>query len=174
MKTIKIKKNTLGDTRTADRVPTITEFQISIADHRADVYNMMHEIARDIDLQGRVHDFTKTSEPEASLFYRELCATIEGKMDFEKGEWYPMHCQAERHHLTEHCPEDVNLIDVIEMICDCVCAGMARSGSVRHVQISNEILQQAVANTVQRCFEAIEPFPSVNPSSCNLLCEQKQ
>jgi hypothetical protein len=103
-----------------------------------------------------VHDYTKKSEPEASLFYRELCATIEGKMDFEKGEWYPMHCQRERHHLNQYCPEDVNLIDVIEMICDCVCAGMARSGSVYPVKIPNEILQQAVENTVQMCIDAVE------------------
>ena len=156
MKTIKIKINVLGDTRTADRVPTMKEFEKSNIYHRADVDRMMSEIARDIDSQGEAHDYTKISEPEASLFYRELCATIEGKMEFEKGEWYPMHCQRERHHLNEHCPEDVNLIDVIEMICDCVCAGMARSGSVRPVKIPNEILQQAVENTVQMCVDAVE------------------
>ena len=66
-----------------------------------------------------------------------------------------MHCQTERHHLNEHCPDDVNLIDVIEMICDCVCAGMARSGSVYPVTISSEILQKAVENTVNMCIESV-------------------
>lgn len=124
--------------------------------HRADVERMMSEIARDINAQGGVHDWTKTTEPYASQFYRELCATIEGKMNFEEGEWYPMHCQKERHHLTKRCPEDVNLIDVIEMICDCVCAGMARSGDVYPIEIPNEILQAAVENTVQMCKDSVE------------------
>lgn len=159
MRTINIKKNTLGDTRTAEKVPTIKEFEKSNGYHQADVNRMMSEIAKDIELQGASHDYTKTSEPEASLFYRELSAAIEGKMDFESGEWYPMHCQTERHHLKQHCPEDVNLIDVIEMICDCVCAGMARSGSVYPVKIPNEILQQAVENTVQMCIDAVEVKP---------------
>ena len=156
MRTIKIKKNTLGDTRTAERIPTFKEFEKSNIYHQEDVKRMMAEIASDIELQGTVHDYTKTSEPEKSLFYRELCATIDGKMDFERGEWYPMHCRRERHHLKQHCPENVNLIDVIEMICDCVCAGMARSGSVYPVKIPNEILQQAVENTVQMCIDAVE------------------
>lgn len=42
------------------------------------------------------------------------------------------------------------------MICDCVCAGMARSGSVYHIEISSEILQRAVSNTVEMCINAVE------------------
>lgn len=156
MRTIKIARNTCGDTRTATEIPTMTAFKKSNEWHREDVARMMSEIARDINAQGNAHDWTKTTEPYASQFYRELCQTIEGKMDFEQGEWYPMHCQKERHHLNEHCPEDVNLIDVIEMICDCVCAGMARSGDVYPIKIPNEILQQAVENTVQMCKDAVE------------------
>lgn len=156
MRIIKIQRNTCGDTRTATEIPTMTAFMKSNDLHRADVERMMLEIAKDINVQGESHDCTKITEPYASQFYRELCATIEGKMNFEDGEWYPMHCRTERHHLTEHCPEDVNLIDVIEMICDCVCAGMARSGDVYPVKIPSEILQQAVENTVQMCKDAVE------------------
>ena len=57
--------------------------------------------------------------------------------------------------MNEHCPEDVNLIDVIEMICDCVCAGMARSGKFREFKLSDEILQKAVSNTVKMCLESV-------------------
>ena len=42
----------------------------------------------------------------------------------------------------------MNLFDVIEMICDCVAAGMARTGDVYEVTIPNEVLQKAVLNTV--------------------------
>jgi hypothetical protein len=157
MKRTKIKKNPLGDTRTAIRVPNFSEFRDANTSHRREVETMMQNIADCISIQGGVHDYTKTREPYSSLFYRELCAKIEGKIDsFTDGEWYPMHCRTERHHLNEHCPDDVNLIDVLEMICDCVCAGMARSGSVYPVTISSDILQKAVKNTVDMCINSVE------------------
>lgn len=157
MERIKIKHNTLGDTRTATKVPTFYEFVDANKDHVNDVMNMMSELADDIIQRGSNHDFTKMFDPEKSLFYRELCAKIEGKIDsFVDGEWYPMHCRTERHHLNEYCPEDVNLIDVLEMISDCVCAGMARSGDVYTIEIPSDILQKAVKNTVQMCIDAVE------------------
>ena len=117
----------------------------------------MDYIAEKILLTRNNHDYTKVNDPEKSLFYRELCATIEGKMDsFVDGEWYPMHCKTERHHLNEYCPDDVTLIDVIEMICDCVCAGLARSGNVRPVEISTDILKRAVDNTVKMLVDIVE------------------
>ena len=157
MRKIKIKRNNLGDTRTATKVPTFYEFVDANKDHLNDVKNMMRELADDISKRGSNHDFTKMFDPEKSLFYRELCAKIEGKTDsFVDGEWYSMHCRTERHHLNEYCPEDVNLIDVLEMISDCVCAGMARSGNVYPIEIPSDILQKAVKNTVQMCIDAVE------------------
>lgn len=156
MERIKIKRNTLGDTRTATRVPTFYEMVDSNRSHVEDVSEMMDGIAEMIRQTGLIHDFTKREDPEKSLFYRELCATIEGKIDsFIDGEWYPMHCKTERHHLNEYCPDDVNLIDVLEMICDCVCAGLARSGSVRPVEIDADILKRAKDNTVKMLVEIV-------------------
>ena len=157
MDKVKIKKNVLGDTRTATRVPTFYEMVDSNKDHIDDVAKMMSEIALDIKSVGVNHDKTKVEDPYKSMFYRELCATIEGKMDnFTDGEWYPMHCKTERHHLNEYCPKDVNLIDVLEMICDCVCAGMARTGSIYSVSISDDVLRKAFDNTVQMCINSLE------------------
>ena len=157
MDKVTIRRNPLGDTRTATRVPTFEEFDTANRCHVEHVRSMMWRIADDIKMQGREHDNTKIYEPNRSLFYRELCAKIEGKIDsFTDGEWYPMHCQKERHHLNDRCPDDVNLIDVLEMICDCVCAGMARKGNVYPVTISSEILQKAVENTTNMCIEAVE------------------
>ena len=156
MDKVKIKRNVLGDTRTATRVPTFYEFVDSNKSHVYDVLNMMDALADDMHKVGKAHDFTKQNDPEKSLFYRELCATIEGQMNFADGSWYPMHCRTERHHLNECCPEDVTLIDVLEMICDCVCAGMARSGSVRPVQISDDVLRKALDNTVKMCINSVE------------------
>lgn len=56
-------------------------------------------------------------------------------------------------------PEDVNLIDVLEMIVDCVMAGMARTGNVYPLDIKNEVLRKAFDNTVEllkRNVEVIE------------------
>ena len=69
-------------------------------------------------------------------------------MNFFDGEWSKLHYQElERHHLKRNCPDDVNLFDVIEMLCDCVAAGMARSGDVYDVDIPSEVLVKAVSNT---------------------------
>lgn len=157
MNSVTIRPNKLGDTRTATKVPTFEEFTDANISHTDDVAEMMYEISKYIRERGNCHDNTKIKEPYRSLFYRELCEKIEGKIDsFENGKWYPMHCQTERHHLNEHCPEDVNLIDIIEMVCDCVCAGMARSGYVYPVEVSSEILQKAVENTVKMCIESVK------------------
>ena len=45
-------------------------------------------------------------------------------------------------------PQDVNLIDVLDMIADCVMAGMARSGSVYPLEIPLDVLRRAFDNTV--------------------------
>jgi hypothetical protein len=153
---IKIKRNPMGDTRTATHIPSFTEFCEANLSHCEDVENMMALVAKKIDEAGKKHDFSKCVEPHRSLFYRELCATVDGKMNFTDGKWYPFHCTTERHHLDEYCPTDVNLIDVIEMICDCVCAGVARSGEIRQIEISNYVLQDAIKNTAKMLCESVE------------------
>ena len=156
MEKIIITRSTLGDTRSAEKVPTFFEFTEANVQHKKDVENMTKAIAVEIERAGRHHDYTKINEPHQSLFYRELCAKIEGKIDsFTDGEWYPMHCATERHHINEEVPLDVNLVDVLEMICDCVCAGMARKGEVYPVTIDPEVLQKAFVNTVQMCIDSV-------------------
>ena len=91
------------------------------------------------------------------VFYRDMCAVLEGRMDFFDGEWSKLHYEElERHHLKRFCPEDVNLFDVIEMLCDCVCAGMARSGDIYDIDIPADILTKAVSNTVELMKQQIE------------------
>ena len=104
-----------------------------------------------------IHDWTKISEPYATMFYDDMCATIRGERDFFDGEWSKLHYnELERHHLKRHCPDDVTLIDVVEMVCDCVSAGMARSGKVYDLDIDEAILSKALKNTVNLLKEQIE------------------
>ena len=147
---IEIKTHTEGDSRVSESVPTFTEFCNANVDHRKDVKKLIMEFSDMLAHNALEHDYTKTTEPYASMFYRDLCATIEGRMDFFDGEWSKLHYNVlERHHLKRHCPDDVNMLDVIEMICDCVAAGMARSGEVYDVDIPAEVLNKAVKNTVE-------------------------
>ena len=142
---IVIKKNPNGDTRTATKVVTFEEFQEANKMHREDVRAVMWKLADMIGWVGENHDCTKKSQER--MFYRDFLSTIINGTRFVNSEWYQLHVKAERHHLLAHCPEDVNLIDVLEMIADCVCAGMARSGKVRSLEISDDILRAAVNNT---------------------------
>ena len=148
---IVIKKNPNGDTRTAPKGIAIDDFILANDSHRKDVFNVMNALSNKVTEAGYKHDWTKTAhtkyEAYENGFYNDFVATQEGKLNFIEGDWYKMHVNTERHHLLAHCPEDVNLIDVLEMVVDCTVAGLARSGEVRPMEINSEILMKAVENT---------------------------
>ena len=146
---VTMEKNINGDTRSADHIPTIQEFFISNDNHRNDVKKLVSRFCEMLEYSAKDHDITKTVEPHRSVFYRDMVDSMNGRLNFTDGEWYKHHIQYERHHLNNCVPDDVDLFDVIEMICDCVCAGMTRHGDVRPVEIKNEVLQKAIENTVE-------------------------
>ena len=148
MEKIEIRKNPYGDSRTAPKDTDFISFSKATDWHRSDVRKVMVCIADMIKEAGKNHDWTKTGEYEIE-FFRDFKAALDGKQDFIDGTWWPMHVTAERHHLLAHCPDDVNLVDVLEMIADCTLAGLTRSGTVRPVEIDSEILKKAVDNTVE-------------------------
>ena len=151
---IVIYNNPNGDTRTADKDVTFEEFQKANDMHIQDVQRVMNRLSEKVIEAGHKHDYTKKTKEE--LFYNNFCDTLDNGTDFVKNDWYQLHVHTERHHLLSHCKEDVNLIDVIEMISDCVCAGMTRSGEIRDLEISPEILTKAVNNTANMIKEMIE------------------
>ena len=107
----------------------------------------MLQISERLKENGVKHDWTKKSEEK--MFYSDFIKAMAGGIDFVFGEWYQLHVNTERHHLLSRCPEDVNLLDVIEMVVDCVCAGKTRSGKVRDLEIPTDILEKALRNTVK-------------------------
>lgn len=143
---IKIIRDNKGDTRTAVGEVSFEAFQIANDRHRADVKNVMEMLAEDIEEAGERHDHTKKEFEK--LFYDEFTDSRVTGSDFKEKSWYKRHILEERHHLNDHIPDGVDLVDVLEMISDCVCAGLARSGTVRDVEIDSEVLQTAVKNTV--------------------------
>lgn len=102
--------------------------------------------------QAEQHDHTKLDYFDE--FYDALCTGYTGEQ-FKELEWWEKHL-TERHHLKDRCPKDVTLIDVLEMICDCVSAGLARSGEVYDLSLDDEILQQAFNNTAKMLIDNIE------------------
>lgn len=144
---VKIKKNPNGDTRTAKKDVTFSEFQKANDMHRQDVQTVMYHLSNQMRMQGIKHDWTKISKEK--LFYKDFLATMNEGADFVNAQWYQLHIHEEKHHPLSYCHDDVNLLDIIEMVVDCVCAGKARSGEVRELEISDEILKLALNNTVK-------------------------
>ena len=154
---VKVVKNSNGDTRHANHIPTISEFNEANESHRGDVGRLIERFCALLRRSAEGHDWSKVKEPYRSMFYRDMVATMEGRMQFEDGDWCRLHYEElERHHLRRHVPDDVDLFDVIEMVCDCVSAGMARSGEVRPLEISDGVFQKALENTVKILQNEIE------------------
>ena len=154
---IKIERHTAGDSRVSKGIPTREEFDKANYSHRKDVAQLAKRFCDLLETSVMIHDWTKIIEPFATMFYDDMCATIRGERDFFDGEWSKLHYyELERHHLKRHCPDDVTLIDVVEMVCDCVSAGMARSGEVYDLDIDETILTKALKNTVSLLKEQIE------------------
>lgn len=157
-----IKKTNKCDTRALKKGEElkIEDVQEDTEKHIAAVYGACSLIANELKLQASKHDHTKLDE-YLPIFTRALQTGFQDDK-FAELNWFKLHTHLERHHLNDYVPEDVNLIDVIEMICDCVCAGKARTGKVYPIVISNEILQKAVENTTKFLIENIEVEDSKN------------
>ena len=149
-----IYKNPNGDTRTAPKDISFEEFQKANDMHKQDVKIVMDELAHILSKSGRDHDYTKKLDEK--LFYVNFLSTINNGTDFVKDEWYQMHVATERHHLFSDCKADVDLIVVLEMIVDCVCAGKSRSGEVKNLKLDQETLTKAFNNTVEKINNMIE------------------
>jgi len=153
MKKVIIKKTNRCDTRTLPPGTIVSEqdAKIDTEYHIEAVQKLGDALADALKEQFNKHDFTKLDFLD--WFTKGLNKGIDSK---EFDEWYKMHVNTERHHLLKSVPDDVNLIDVLEMLCDCCAAGMARTGKVFDVEIPPEILTKAVANTVNMIIKSIK------------------
>lgn len=141
---ITIKKSATADTRSCD-FSQVTKGQLhsSSLQHIGDVRKGMDFIKEFIDISATMHDHDKLTG--LNEFHADF---ITG---FKKTGWWDNHRKITRHHLLadDGVPEDVNLIDVLEMIVDCVMAGMGRTGTVYPLEIKPEVLMNAFQNTVE-------------------------
>lgn len=141
---IEIHPSPTADTRTCDFSKVTKETLLeSSRQHILDVTKGLLFFADLLEEASSRHDHDKISEIDH--FHSDFTG------GFKETGWWDNHRKVNRHHLLQPdgVPEDVNLIDVLDLITDCVMAGMARSGSVYQITIPPEVLQRAFDNTVE-------------------------
>lgn len=141
---ITIRKSPTADTRTCDFANVSKQtLRDSSVQHIADVRKGLAFFIDTLKHAANVHDFDKIDDIDG--FHRDFVT------GFKQTTWWDNHRKVNRHHLlqADGVPEDVNLIDVLDMIADCVMAGMARSGSVYALDIDPQVLAKAFTNTVE-------------------------
>ena len=148
---IKIKKSETADTRTCDwsKVSKKVLYESS-KQHIADIELGLRFFKHLIEKAIEKHDYDKLTEID--WFHSDF------KTGFKETGWWDNHRKVNRHHLNnpDGVREDVNLIDVLDYITDCVMAGMARSGSVYEIEIEPEVLMKAFKNTIKLLKENVE------------------
>jgi len=140
---ITIKKSPTADTRTCDWSKVTKEQLLGASEmHIDDVHKGLLFFGGQLQGAALIHDADKLSDIDG--FHRDF------QTGFKETVWWERHRKINRHHLNveDGVPYDVNLIDVIEHIVDCVMAGMARSGNVYELKLPDEVLRKAFANTV--------------------------
>jgi hypothetical protein len=140
---ITVTKSPTADTRTCDFKNTSKETLLaSSRQHISDVVKALAFFAGKLTEAAGEHDYDKLTAIDQ--FHADFVT------GFKQTGWWDNHRRIHRHHIDkpDGVPKDVNLLDVLEHIADCVMAGMARSGSVYELKLSNELLQAAFQNTV--------------------------
>ena len=141
---IHIQPSATADTRTCDYANVSKETLLqSSKQHIQDVRQALIFFEEQLRLAEQTHDTDKITDIDS--FHADFVT------GFKEHGWWDRHKRLNRHHLTDPdgVREDVNLIDVLDFICDCVCAGMGRSGSVYPLHLPPELLERAFQNTVE-------------------------
>jgi hypothetical protein len=151
---IEINKSQTADTRSCDYANVSKEQLLEASlEHIGDVAKALAFFQGKLTEAAGQHDYDKLTNIDH--FHGDF---ITG---FKKTGWWDNHRKIHRHHIAYHdgIPEDVNLLDVLEHIADCVMAGMARSGKVYELRLSDALLQAAFQNTVKLLKEQVMVKP---------------
>jgi hypothetical protein len=153
---IEIRPSSTADTRTCDyaNVSPQTLLESSVQ-HMGDVRRALFFFAALCMESANRHDEDKITD--AAGFHADFVT------GFKQTGWWDRHRRLNRHHLmqADGVPEDVNLVDVLDFISDCVMAGMGRAGNVYPLQLSPELLERAFQNTVELLKSNVRVVPIV-------------
>lgn len=115
---ITIRRSPTADTRTCDFTKVSKETLLASShQHISDVHEGLRYFESVLRKASENHDLDKISDIDG--FHRDFLT------GFKRTEWWDRHRQLNRHHLQEAdgVRDDVNLIDVLDFIVDCVMAG---------------------------------------------------
>lgn len=133
---ITIRRSPTADSRTCD-VSQVEKQDLLDASrqHIADVGVALGFFASKLVQAASVHDYDKLSGID--WFFEDF------RTGFKQTGWWDNHRRIHRHHLLQEdgIPADVNLLDVLEFIADCV------SGDVYPLGLSDDVLRRAFDNT---------------------------
>ena len=141
---IEVTPSPTADTRTCD-VTKVTKDQLldSSLQHIGDVVQGLNFFVDYLMTAAGKHDYDKLTDID--WFHSDF------QTDFKKTGWWDNHRRIHRHHLAQEdgVPINVNLLDILEYIADCVMAGMARTGEVYELEMTPALLDTAFTNTVE-------------------------
>jgi len=153
---MKIYPSPTADSRTASGEVTKEQLRESSTQHICDVTLACRFFAGMLNEAAKKHDHTKIGYLDEFYWSFSRSLKKEPGSDFTNEPWYQRQINTERHHIKDRCPEDVNLIDVLEHIADIVTAGLARSGSFKPDTIDPAILERAYQNTIKLLVDSVE------------------
>lgn len=139
-----INPSKTADTRSCDWSAVSKEQLLaSSIQHKGDIAKGFEFFKQMIEEAVVRHDHDKLTDIDG--FHRDF------QTGFKQTDWWDNHRKVNRHHLLhpDGIPTDVNLVDVLDLIVDCVMAGLARSGTIYPITIAPETLMNAFENTVE-------------------------
>ena len=155
MKDIIIYKSHNADTRSADTNVKKAQLEKDTISHINDVQNVGYWLIEKLKNQLAEHDHTKLDYLDE--FYNDFSKKLDDKnANFKDMKWFKERHMTERHHLNDIVPDDVNLLDILEMVIDCTCAGLTRSGEVYPITIPQEVVELAIENTKNLIIDNVE------------------
>lgn len=137
--------------------------QMSTKMHIVDVRNGLLYLIGKLHAAADLHDHTKLEFFNEFLNeYNQAANDPRKKWPTGPNTWFEGYHLLERHHLNDKVPDNVNLIDVLEMLVDCVMAGMARKGEYKASHEPDpELLLKAYRNTVEQLINNIKVVDNI-------------
>ena len=166
--TITIHPSPTADSRTSDpSTVSIDQLRDSSMAHIADVQRGLALFQYMLADAATRHDTDKITD--LAGFYANF------QTGFAEQDWFDRHRKLNRHHLfqSDGVPKDVNLIDVLDLIADCVMAGLGRAGEVYPLNLDPDVLMTAFKNTVEllKAHVVVEPLPEGAPKATRPVVE---
>lgn len=140
------------DTRQGKPLQSKDILLISSLLHRQDVRRLGLYLMQMLEKSIGSHDWTKIKYIDE--FYDNFVEFHKTKRKFKDNGWWQKHRNIEKHHIFDYDgTEPINLIDFLDLCCDWVAAGIARSEKhkftmnwIKEAELDPEVIKDALYN----------------------------